>query len=425
VGSDSLQSKIVLIYNRNVPRGLYVHIPFCETRCHYCNFVTTAEHSPDLRERFFKALSEEIKQVRKRYGQLAFDTLYLGGGTPSCLKASEIERLVTEIRPAFEFKQGYEFTCEFNPGDGDEAKFRVLREMGVNRISLGCQAFRDEMLQRIGRRHTVRDIAGTIAKIRKAEIQNISFDLMLRLPGQTLEDFRDSVRQCIALKASQVSLYDLEVHEGTPFGRLQKEGPPALRAVPDSTSRRTQGEGPGGKLDLPGEEIHGRMYESAIEMLTGAGYEHYEISNFAKPGLASRHNLIYWHNQEYLGLGPGAFSYLNGIRYQFAPDLACYLEKCEAGDWKNETEDRLSEEEKETETLVMGLRLPGGIAPEVFPKIHAVLKDRLETLCDEGLMERSGKNIRLTIRGKFLSEDVFGFLLEKPPCQNPAFPSSF
>jgi oxygen-independent coproporphyrinogen-3 oxidase len=370
--------------------GLYIHIPFCKTRCYYCNFVTTAEHSPDLRKQFFEALFSEIKRASDRYGRLSFDTLYLGGGTPSCLTIQELERLASKARSAFDFKSGFEFTCEFNPGDGDEAKLKALLGMGVNRISLGCQAFRDEMLQRIGRRHSVRDIAETVTKIRNLGIQNISFDLMLRLPGQTLEDFRNSVRQCIKLDASQVSLYDLEVHERTPFEQLQKEG----------------------KLDLPLEEIHARMYESAIEILTGAGYEHYEISNFAKPGLASRHNLIYWNNQEYLGLGPGAFSYLDGVRYQFAADLSRYLEKCKVENWKNDVEDKLSDEEKETETFVMGLRLRDGVAIEAFPKIRAALKDRLETLCNEGLMERCGKNIRLTTRGKFLSEDVFAFLLQ-------------
>ncbi len=380
-------------------RGLYIHIPFCETRCHYCNFVTTAAPSPDLRERFFKALFAEIQQAHRSYGRLTFDTLYLGGGTPSSLSVPEIERLVEEIHASFEFKKGYEFTCEFNPGDGEEVKLKALREIGVNRISLGCQSFRDELLQRLGRRHTARDITDTVARIRKEGISNISFDLMLRLPGQTVLDFRDSVQKCVELDASQVSLYDLEVHEGTPFGKFQKEA----------------------KLDLPGEEDHARMYESAIEMLTNANYEHYEISNFAKPGLASRHNLIYWYNQEYLGLGPGAFTYLGGTRSQLAPDLARYLEKYEAGDWKNDLEDKLSEEEKETETLVTGLRLREGVRPALFPKIRGALKDRLETLCGEGLMERSGENVRLTARGKFLSEDVFSFLIQKDSPKDASF----
>jgi oxygen-independent coproporphyrinogen-3 oxidase len=372
-----------------MPRGLYIHIPFCETRCHYCNFVTTAEHSPDLRKRFFKAFFLEVKRAHERFSPLFFDTLYLGGGTPSCLSVSEMERMVAGVRSAFKFKKDFEFSCEFNPGDGDEIKLQKFREEGICRISLGCQAFQDKILKRLGRRHTVKDIVRTLQKIRRAGIGNISFDLMLRLPGQTIRDFQGSLQKCIELGASQVSLYDLEVHGKSSFGQFQKEG----------------------KLELPGEEEHAKMYEAAIEILTKAGYEHYEISNFAKPGFASKHNRIYWHNQEYLGLGPGAFSYLNGVRSQFAPDLEGYLSKCEAGDWKNDTEDKLSDEEKETETFAMGLRLREGVRPETFPRIYSALKERLNTLCEEGLMKWSGENIQLTDRGKFLSEDVFGFLL--------------
>ncbi len=396
-----------------MPCGLYLHIPFCRTRCQYCNFVTTAEPPLVLRARFWDAIFAELAHARGRNGPLMFDTLYLGGGTPSSLSIPELRWLTEKIHQAFRFREGYEFTCEFNPGDGDELKLQMLREMGVNRISLGCQSFRDEILQRLGRRHTVQDIEETAAEIRHAGITNISFDLMLRLPGQTVEDFRDSVKRCVELDAAQVSLYDLEVHEGTPFGQFQKEGPPVLsRTLQDRTSGG-RAAGPGGKLDLPGEEDHAQMYESAIEMLTSFGYEHYEISNFAKPGLASRHNLIYWHNQEYLGLGPGAFTYLNGIRSQLAPDLVRYLEKCEAMDWKNDIEDELSEEEKETETLVTGLRLCEGVEPASFPKIYPVLRERMDALCEEGLLEIFGGNTRLTNRGKFLSEDVFNFLLEK------------
>ncbi len=380
-------------------RGLYLHIPFCRTRCPYCNFVTLAAPSLQLRERFFEAVSAEIKHASNHEGPLPFETLYFGGGTPSSLSLPELERLVGEVHAAFKFKEGYEFTCEFNPGDGDRAKLKALHAAGVNRISLGCQSFRDTILQRLGRRHTARDIEETAAKIRQAGIMNISFDLMLRLPGQTVLDFRESVQKCIELGASQVSLYDLEVHAETPYGKLQKDG----------------------ALDLPGEEEHARMYESAIERLTSAGYEHYEISNFARPGLASRHNLIYWHNQEYRGLGPGAFTYGNGVRSQFAPDLARYLEKCEARDWKPDSEDLLTEDEKEKETLVTGLRLCEGIAPEAFPKIYPALKDRLKILQAEGLLEIAGGNARLTTRGKFLSEDVFGFLLRKDGTSSSGF----
>ena len=372
-------------------KGLYVHIPFCKTRCHYCNFVTTAEASVEQREKFFDALGHEIREAGRHHGRLCFDTLYLGGGTPSILSIPEINRLSEMIREHFAIREGAEITCEWNPGDQEEEKIAAFIELGVNRISLGVQSFQDVLLTRIGRRHSVRDILETLKKIRKAKIVNLSFDLMLRIPGQTTEDFRQSLVRCLELEATQVSLYDLEVHEHTALGRLQEQG----------------------KLELPGEEEHARMYQAAIDVLSGAGYEHYEISNFAKPSAASRHNLTYWHNQEYLGLGPGAFSYLGGIRYQFAGTLGRYHEKIAIGDWKNDQEDVLSEVEKETETFIMGLRLREGVVPRRFPKIGPLLSDRIESLCCEGLMEKFDRNVRLTDRGKFLSEDVFGFLLQK------------
>ncbi|HOW59824.1 MAG TPA: radical SAM family heme chaperone HemW [Candidatus Omnitrophota bacterium] len=372
-------------------RGLYVHIPFCRTRCHYCHFVTTAELSPVLRERFFIALKHEIHEARRRYGSLCFDTLYLGGGTPSCLSIAEMTDLWETVHAHFKVKEGSEVTCEWNPGDGDEEKLAALAALGINRISLGAQSFQDSILKRLGRRYLVKDIFSSVEKIRTAGISNISLDLMLRVPGQKFEDFHHSLETCLALQASQVSLYDLEVHPQTVFGKLQGQG----------------------RLHLPGEEEHAGMYQDAIKVLTGAGYEHYEISNFSKAGFASRHNLIYWRNQEYLGLGPGAFSYLNGMRYQFAEGLDRYLQKCEGAVWRNDQQDVLSDAEKETETLMTGLRLREGIALSEFPKISGSILKRVKELCDEELLEEKTGKVRFTDRGKFLSESVFGFLLQK------------
>lgn len=372
-------------------KGLYIHIPFCHGRCHYCNFISVSDPAPELRQRLFLCLSGEMAHARKQYGRLAFDSLYLGGGTPSLLNVSEMTHLLNGIRDAFEIAPDAEVTCEWNPGDGDDEKLAMFRVLGVNRISLGAQSFEDKLLERLGRRHTARDSILTLDKIRRSGITNISLDFMLRIPGQTVEDFRKSLARAIELGVSQVSLYDLEVHSGTPFGKLQEEG----------------------ALALPDEETHAAMYQAAIDHLTQAGYEHYEISNFAKPGFASKHNLIYWHNREYLGLGPGAFSYLNGVRYQFASDVERYFRKCGTGDWTNDQEDRLSAEEKETESFITGLRLHEGVCPEHFKRMSPDLKNRIDDLLKERLLEGSGGNVRLTDRGKFLSEEAFGFLLRK------------
>ena len=372
-------------------RGLYIHLPFCKSRCHYCNFISLSNPDTQLRSHVLGCLTHEMNEAKKRYGRLKFNTVYFGGGSPSILSIHEMTELVKKIHESFEIEPDAEMTCEWNPDDGDDQKIPVFKALGINRISLGVQSFSDELLIRLGRRHSTYETLFTFEKIQEAGIFNISVDLMLRLPGQTLRDFQESLEKVIELEVPQVSLYDLEVHDNTVFGQLQKTK----------------------KLDLPNEEEHAAMYEAAIHMLTGASYEHYEISNFAKPGLASRHNLIYWHNQEYLGLGPGAFSYLQGVRYQFAPNLESYLQKCETGDWANDMEETLSAEEKETESFVTGLRLREGVEPERFKRIYPVLKKRIEDLLKEGLLEKAEKTVRLTNRGKFLSEDVFSFLLHK------------
>lgn len=382
-----------------MPKGLYVHIPFCKTRCHYCNFVSTPNAAATLRARFFKALKLEISEAARRYGRLSFNALYVGGGTPSFLNRQEIGILFELLRGHLAFKKDAEMTCEWNPGDSDEENLTLFRTLGINRISLGAQSFQEHLLQRLGRRHSVKDILITFEKIRQAGIENISLDLMLRIPGQTLKDFRGSLKRSVELGAEQISLYDLEVHARTIFGEWQEQG----------------------KLNLPSEEGHAAMYQEAIHILRKAGYEHYEISNFAKPGFASRHNLLYWHNQEYIGLGPGAFSYLRGVRFQFAENLESYLQKCEEGYWENAQEDTLSGEEKEAETFIMGLRLKEGVIPENFPQIYPQLKKRIETLCSENLLRQHDRRVVLSDRGKFLSEDVFAFLLQKDKLSlNPA-----
>ncbi|OQA57958.1 MAG: Oxygen-independent coproporphyrinogen-III oxidase 1 [Candidatus Omnitrophica bacterium ADurb.Bin277] len=372
-------------------KGLYIHIPFCRGRCRYCNFISIPDPAPEVRKGFFECLFNEIDHAHKKYGRLAFDSLYLGGGTPSFLTVGEITRLINRVRDAFEIGTVAEITFEWNPGDGDDEKLDLFRVLGVNRVSLGAQSFEDCLLERLGRRHRAHDTIVTLDKIRRAGISNISLDLMLRIPGQTHEDFRNSIARAVELEVSQVSLYDLEVHEETVFGELKNQN----------------------RLDLPAEHVHAAMYGTAISLLESAGYEHYEISNFAKPGFASKHNLIYWRNGEYLGLGPGSFSYLNGVRCQFARDMKNYFRKCEAGDWTNDIEDVLTDEEKETESFAMRLRLSGGVIPADFPALYPRIGERVRELLETGFLESAGDAIRLTAKGKFLPEDVFGFLLQK------------
>lgn len=319
------------------------------------------------------------------------------------MTTGEMAGLLGKVREYFKLRPDAEVTCEWNPGDrrllggeDDPAQVKTFSSLGINRISLGAQTFDDPLLARLGRRHTARDTVLTIERMRNAGLSNISLDLMLRIPGQTVESFRTSLEKAVALEVSQISLYDLEIHAGTVFGRLDRDK----------------------KLDLPDEHAHAAMYETACYALSDAGYEHYEISNFARPGMQSKHNLIYWQNEEYLGLGPGAFSYLEGVRYAFARDLETYFKKCEAKEWTNDMEDVLTDSEKETESFAMGLRLCQGVDLSRFPLIQAEKKERIRELLKEGFLESSEKKLRLTPRGQFLSEDVFGFLLRKDDAGN-------
>ncbi len=371
------------------PKGLYLHIPFCQVKCHYCNFVITLDQSERMRERFFAALEFEAAEASRRFGKLQFETFYWGGGTPSVLRAEEMKRIFLKIRELFQFSETPEITLEMNPGDVSKEKITACRNLGVNRASVGAQAFQDSLLEKMGRPHRAEAIGQTFSLLREQGFENISLDLIFRLPGQTLEDFQASLHDALALSPAQVTLYDLEVHEKTRFGILQKEG----------------------CLALPDEELHFRMFELAVKTLESAGYRHYELLSFAKPGFESRHNQLYWDNQEYLGLGPGAFSYMNGVRYQFAKDVPQYLKKCETGDWTPDVLDVLTDEQKEMETLLTGLRLDRGIDLHRIPGLRDALASGFRELEEAGLLESRESRIRLTFKGRALAESVFSFLV--------------
>ena len=313
-----------------------------------------------------------------------FDTLYLGGGTPSELNANEMVRLFKVLRNHFDFRANTEITCEVNPGDINKEKLEVYHNLGINRISLGAQSFNEKLLAEINRPHGVREIFDTASLLRKLGFTNISLDLIIRLPDQTLDDVGNALSAAISLDVNQVTVYDLEVHEKTVFGVRMKQG----------------------ELKLPTVEEHEQMFDLVESMLTQAGYIHYELLSFAKPGFESKHNLIYWNNGEYLGFGPGAFSYMNGVRYQFARDVSRYLKKCAAGELTNDVEDRLTEEEKETETLITGLRLKEGVDLNRFRLIRKRIEEHVLPLVKEKLIEHSGSRIHLTAHGRRVAEKI-------------------
>ena len=366
-------------------RGLYVHVPFCLKKCHYCNYVIVADAPRAKREAFFEALEREADDALARHGKLSYDTLYLGGGTPSSLDPAEMRRLFEIVLKRFPVSPGAEITCEVNPGEVDDVKLATYRALGVNRISLGAQSFNDALLRDMNRVHNARDIGTTMRTLLRLGFANISMDLILRLPGQTPEDASESLRRAAGSGAGQVVLYDLNVHDGTVYGARARRG----------------------QLPVPDEKAHDAMWDEAEKILSNAGFAHYEISSFAKPGFESRHNLIYWHNGEYLGLGPGAFSYLGGCRYQYASSVDRWLEKIARGDRSRDEEENITGEKLQVETLLTGLRLEAGVELGAFPELLAHLAAEVPPLESAGLVERRQGRLRLTPRGRRVPETVF------------------
>ncbi len=273
---------------------------------------------------------------------------------------------------------------EVNPGDISAAKIAAYVQAGVNRVSLGVQAFQEHLLKDMNRPHGAEEIQQTVTMLRAGGISNLSMDVILRLPGQTLRDVEETLEKLIELRPNQISVYDLDVHENTVYGMWRRQG----------------------RLPLAAEEEHAQMAEYVAQTLGKAGFRHYELSNFAQPGFESRHNLMYWGNQSYLGLGPGAFSYMNGIRYQFAGSVESYLKKTFAENWKNEIEEQLSPENIEKETLLTGIRLEEGVDLVRFSLIRSTLEKTLESLIQEKLIARHGTRVKFTSRGKLVADVI-------------------
>jgi len=369
--------------------GLYVHIPFCARKCHYCDFAITTDRSVSMRERFFKALTLEVRRAADLHGRLVFDTLYLGGGTPSEMTPEETASVFSLLRECFDFIPGAEITFEMNPGDGSPRKLETLRRLGVNRISLGAQSFQDRILRTIGRIHHVGDILQTFEMLRTYGFGNINLDLIARLPEQSCEDFEDSLRRTIALRPEQVTVYDLDVKEGTVFGVLQARG----------------------RLVLSDEETHERMALSTETLLKDAGYRQYELCTYARPGFESRHNLVYWTGGHYLGFGPGAVSYMEDARFQLAADNDTYVRKCLAKDWGSSFREVLTPQKHELELLITLLRLEEGIDLEWFEAIRKRLETEVDLLVSGGLLERTGSRVLFSPRGRLVAEGVFAELV--------------
>jgi oxygen-independent coproporphyrinogen-3 oxidase len=356
---------------------LYVHIPFCARICPYCAFYKERADSSQT-QRFCEALLQEIEGERERF-PLKLQTIFFGGGTPTALTTTQLEFLLGGIRERLDLSRLTEWTVEANPGSVSARKAALLREMGVSRISLGVQSWNDELLRLLGREHNAVQAETSFQILRDAGFANISIDLMFGLPGQTLEQWKSDLAKTIALAPDHISTYCLTYEEDTDFFRRHARG--EFHEDPESDAR---------------------FLETAMETLEAPGYEHYEISNYARPGFASSHNRGYWAGHDYLGIGPSAFSTVGMQRWQNVCDYRAYSDRVLADLSPIESTEALTPEMKRTERIALGLRTRDGISKQEVDS----WPNESRQFIDLGLLRETNGNFVLTPRGKLLADSV-------------------
>jgi oxygen-independent coproporphyrinogen III oxidase len=367
--------------------GLYLHFPFCQQKCNYCDFNSYAgmEH---LLPKYLAAIKQEIFMYKVHVSVV--DTIYIGGGTPSLLPINDITRLFDSLRRNFYINDRAEITMETNPGSCTLEKLKVISMNGVNRLSIGLQSFNKESLKKLGRVHTVEDFIRTYQYAQEAGFKNINVDLIYGLPWQTGEEWQDTLAGVVELNPDHISLYSLSYEDGTPFSRDLKAG----------------------KIKKMDEELEAEMYENAIKLLKSAGYDHYEISNFAKPGKRCRHNQIYWRNEEYVGLGAGATSYMGRVRYTNVKEIPQYIEKVFGNDYATGEKEALKLEKIIGETIMLNLRMLDGFKMDDLQKRYKANVDELygptiKVLANQGLLKEEEGMVKLTDHGLMIANQVF------------------
>src|SRR6266581_2724783 len=378
--------------------SLYLHIPFCHTRCHYCDFNTYAGILP-LREPYVCVLFTEIVMAGT-FAQLldgslrCFCTIFFGGGTPSLLTVGQVTRLLDSCRQAFAVDQEAEITLEANPGTLSREQLVGLRAAGVNRLSMGAQSFDAELLKTLGRIHSPKDITQAVRDAQAAGFTSINVDFMFGLPGQTMRHWRETIERALDLHIEHLSLYSLIIEEGTPFYTWTHEG------------RITPGD----------EDLCADMYEYADERLHAAGYENYEISNWALPGYQSRHNLTYWQNLPYLGMGAGAYSFFGSRRFSNVREPLAYIRLLRAGQRPEAESESVDRAQAMSETAFLALRTAMGLHLPTFEERFSqpftqFAGNRLQLVEEAGLLEHDHDWLRLSKRGRLLGNEVFLRLL--------------
>lgn len=376
---------------------LYFHIPFCVKKCNYCDFLS-APGTREQQEVYMGALFCELEGRAKEYSDYTVTSVFVGGGTPSVVRAELIAELMELVKQHFKLSEEAEITMEVNPGTVDEEKLRIYHGAGINRLSIGLQSANAQELQRLGRIHSYEQFLDTYRWARKVGFHNVNVDVMSALPGQSLESYRDTLQKILSLEPmpEHISAYSLIVEEGTPFAKWEEEG----------------------MLNLPQEDCERQMYEETKGILGEAGFERYEISNYAKPGLECRHNCGYWRRRDYVGFGIGAASLVKNVRFHNSENLQEYIKapmEC------REEVQELSLKEQMEETMFLGLRMTNGVNIGEFQRIfnssiNEVYEKVIQKNIRDGLLEyvcREGDEyLRLTERGLDLSNYVMAqFLL--------------
>ncbi len=369
--------------------GLYIHIPFCRQKCLYCDFPSFAGLE-DQKESYIQALQKEIKMKAESCKEYRIQTIFFGGGTPTVLPANVLSNLLQTIFHAYDVAEDAEITIEANPGTLDFQMCQILHDAGFNRLSMGIQAWQDALLQRLGRIHTKTQFLENYQNARKAGFDNINLDLMFALPMQTLEDWKETLTEMIALQPEHISSYSLIIEEGTPFYDYYEKG------VYQQTA----------------EDLDREMYHMAVQMLQSAGYHQYEISNFAQKGKESRHNQIYWLDESYMGFGLGAHSYWQGERFHNPYALEVYIQAMEDGMMCKEDLEILSLQEQYAEFMFMGLRMTAGVKKDRFfrrfgKQVDDIYASQIKKLIQEGLLVEEEGALRLTSFGLDVSNQVF------------------
>ena len=382
------------------PIGIYIHIPFCKKKCEYCDFISY-EGKENLVEKYIECVKHELTEIgaqnRLDYENNLDDlvlvkTVYIGGGTPSFINSKYIFELLNIIKHSFHLDNNVEITLEMNPGTADEYKLKEYKESGINRLSIGLQETHDRILKNIGRIHTYENFLNTYNLARKIGFNNINVDLMLGLPGQTLPDLNESLDNIIKLNPEHISVYSLILEEGTPlYFKVSNH-----------------------QVQLPNDELERKMYWKVKEKLQKAGYIHYEISNFAKMGYESKHNLSCWNQEEYIGVGVAAHSYTNNVRYSVIENIEKYIENIDTG---NEADniifhEKQNKDSKMQEYMLLGLRKIEGIKIQKFKKKFGIdpivlYNNELKKLKDEGLIKIDSDSIKLTNKGLDLANIVW------------------